>query len=383
MNRKQFLILVLALLVLGGAGIALFWQDIAAYRESGAKIGAKLLPDLKVADVAQVRLRDAKHAVTLVKKDSAWSVQERAGYPADVQAIADLLVKLVELKVTQAEQVGASLLPRIDLVEPGKGEGSGTLVEFGDAAAKPLARLVLGKKVLKKDPLNPLPAAKDGVPAGRYVLRSGSADTVVVVSDPLNAAEASPGKWLAKDFFKADRIKTLTVGGEGEAPKWKITRDVEWGQWKFAAGGGDLDASAAVGAVNSLANMAFTDVAVGAKVEDVEKAVVAVAETFDALTYTVKLAKMKGGDDYRLTVAVAGEPPAARTPEKDEKAEEKARRDKDFAETRKRLEERVAREKALAKWTYVVGKAAVEPLMKEREQMVAQRKRDEKAGART
>ena len=376
MNRKQFLILVVALLVLGGAGAALFWKDIEAYRDTGARIGAKLLPTLKVADVAQVRLQDAKDAVTLVKKESAWIVQERAGYPADIQAIADLLVKLVELKVTQAEQVGASLLPRIELVEPGKGEGAGTLVEFKDGAGKPLARMVLGKKVLKKDPLNPLPAAKDGVPAARYVLRLDAQDAVVVVSDPLNAADAKPGKWLAKDFFKADRIKTLTLGGDGEAPKWKIARDLEWGQWKFAAGAGDLDASAAVGAVNSLANISFTDVAIGAKSEETEKPVVAVAETFDALTYTIKLAKKKGADDYHLTVSIAGEPPHARTPEKDEKAEERERRDKDFVETRKRLEDRLAREKTLAIWTYVVARSAVEPLLKEREQMVAQKKKD-------
>jgi hypothetical protein len=378
MNRKQFLILVIALLVLGGAGVALFWQDIAAYRESGAKIGAKLLPNLKVADVAQVRLQDAKDTVTLVKKDNAWIVQERAGYPADIQAIADLLVKLVDLKVTQAEQVGASLLSRIELVEPGKGEGSGTLIEFSDGAGKPLARLILGKKVLKKDPLNPLPAAKDGVPAGRYVLRPESRETVVVVSDPLAAAEAAPGKWLAKDFFKAERIKTLSLGGEGEAPKWKIARDLEWGQWKFAAGGGDLDASAAVGAVNALANVAFTDVAIGAKPEEAEKPVAAVAETFDALTYTVKLARKKGSDDYLLTVQIAGEPPRTRAPEKDEKADERERRDKDFAETRKRLEERLARERTLAKWTYVVAKSAVEPLLKDREQMVAPKKKNDK-----
>jgi hypothetical protein len=375
MNRKQFLILVVALLVLGGAGIALFWKDIEAYRDTGAKIGAKLLPSLKVADVAQVRLQDAKDTVTLVKKENAWVVQERAGYAADIPAIADLLVKLVELKVTQAEQVGTSLLPRIDLVEPGKGEGAGTLVEFKDSAGKPLARLVLGKKVLKKDPLNPLPAAKDGVPAARYVLRLDSQDTVVVVSDPLNSAEAKPGKWLAKDFFKAERIKALGLADEGEAAKWKIARDVEWGQWKFAAGNGELDASAAVGAVNSLANISFTDVAIGAKAEDVEKSSVVVAETFDALTYTIRLAKKKGGDDYHLTVGISGEPPAARTPEKDEKAEERERRDKDFVETRKRLEERLAREKALAKWTYVVARSAVEPLFKEREQMVAQKKK--------
>src|SRR5262245_35703518 len=113
MNRKQFLILVVALLVLGGAGLALFWQDIAAYRESGAKIGARLLPQFKLADVAQMRLQDAKNQVTLARKETGWVVRERGDYPASFQEISDLMVKLAELKVTQSEQIGQSLLARI------------------------------------------------------------------------------------------------------------------------------------------------------------------------------------------------------------------------------------------------------------------------------
>jgi len=107
---------------------------------SGARIGAKLLPSLKIADVAQVRLQDSKQAVTLVRKDKTWVVQERGGYPASFQEISDLLIKLIEMKVTQAEQVGASLWPRVDLADPGKGEGSGTVIEFSDASGKSLAR---------------------------------------------------------------------------------------------------------------------------------------------------------------------------------------------------------------------------------------------------
>src|SRR5215210_1170039 len=98
MNRKQFLFLVLALIVLGGAGFALFYQDLASYRESGQKIGAKLLPNLKVADVAQIELRDAKQKATLVRKDNGWVVQERSGYPAEFKAISDLIIKLIDLK---------------------------------------------------------------------------------------------------------------------------------------------------------------------------------------------------------------------------------------------------------------------------------------------
>lgn len=371
MNRRQFLYLVVALVVLGGAGLALFWQDIADYRASGAKIGAKLLPDFKLADIAEVRLQDARHQVTLARKEKAWVVQERGGYPASFQEISDLMIKLAELKVTQAEQVGAALWPRVELADPGKGTGSGTLVEFKNGSGKVLASLVLGKKVLKKDPLNPLPAAKDGVPAGRYVRVASGKDAVVVVSDPLPKAEADPGRWLNKDFFKAERIRTLAAGPEGAAPAWKIMRAEEWGQWKLATGGGGLNPSAAVAAANKLGSLTFNDVATDAKGESGEKPLAVVAETFDNLLYTLRLAKRAKDDSYLVSFTVKGEPPKNRAPEKDEKADQKERRDKEFEESRKKLVERVAAEQALAKWTYVIAKSELEPLLKNRADMVA------------
>lgn len=374
MNRKQFLMLAIALVVLGGAGFAMFWQDIAAYRAAGAKIGARLLPNFKVSEVAQVRLQNAKSQTTLIKKDNAWWVKERGDYPADVQGIGDLLIKLVELKVTQSEAVGENLLPRLDLAAPEKGEGSGTLIEFKNAAGNAIAGLTLGKTVLKKDPVNPLPSAQNGVPAGRYVRIAGSRDTVVVVSDPLDSAEAGPAHWLAKGFFKADRIKTLTLAGDGAAP-WKITRNEEYGQWKFASGGGELDESAAVGAANALGGLAFNDVVSNPQAEETEKPVTVTAETFDNLTYALKIARKKAGGDYDVSFAVSGEPPRQRVPEKGEKPEEKARRDKEFAENLKKLEERIAREKALAKWTYVVSGKQLAPLVKDRIQFVAAKKK--------
>jgi hypothetical protein len=373
MSRKHFLYLVIALVVLGGAGLALFWQDIADYRASGAKIGAKLLPGLKIADVAEIRLQSPKHQATLARKEKNWVVQERGGYPASFQEISDLMIKLVELKVTQSEQVGASLLPRVELADPGKGEGGGTSIEFRDAAGKVLAGLVLGKKVLKKDPLNPLPAAKDGVPAGRYVRIVGAKDTVVVVSDPLGKAEADPGKWLDKEFFKAERIRTLAAGPEGASSHWKIARAEEWGQWMLV-GGGNLNPSAAVGAANKLGSLSFDDVALDPGTEAGGKPLVVVAETFDDLVYTVKLVQKGKGDEYFLSFTVKGEPPKVRAPEKGENAENKERRDKEFAESRKRLEERIAAEQALAKWTYVIGRRELEPLLRTRGEMVAPRR---------
>ena len=376
MNRKQFLILMLALVVLGGAGLALFWQDIAAYRSAGAKIGARLLPDFKVSEVAQVHLRDAAHEATLAHKENRWVVEQRAGYPANYAEISDMLIKLVELKVVQSETIGESLLPRVGLAPPGKpaqGEGKasdkpaekdtiGTLIEMKSAAGKAVAAVTLGKVVLKKDPGNPLPNAQNGVPAGRYVQVAG-AQNVAVVSDPLNKIEADPAHWLDKTFFKADRVKTLTVTVTGAGAGWKITRDEEWGQWRPLAGGGRLDASSAVGAVNALNNLAFTDVALKPESEAGEKTVNVTAETFDRLVYTFKITERKTGG-YFFHGNVEGEPPQQRTPEKDEKPQDKQRRDKEYAETLKKLNERIARERALAKWTYVVEAKTVEPFFK-------------------
>lgn len=367
MNRKQFLWLMLVVLLLGGAGLALFWKDFTAYRDSGASIGAQLLPGLKVSDVAKLRLQDATGEVTLELKDKVWRVAQRGGYPADFSEISGLILKLLDVKVLQSEAVGKSLHGRLDLLAPGKDvkEGSGTLLELADASGKTLASMVLGKVSLKKDPLNPLPNARDGVPAGRHILVAGKGDNVVVVSDPLEKAVARPGVWVARDFFKVERIRRLQVSGERGS--WAIARDEEWGQWKFAAGGGQLDPSAAVSANNALSNLSFSDVIVddstGAK-----PALTVTAETFDNLGYTIGLAPQADGN-FVLRFKVAGEPPKARKPEPKEKPEDAAKLDKEFADNRQRLEARVMLEQARSQWAYVVPAKQLAPLLAGREQL--------------
>ena len=399
MNRKQFLLMLVAVAVLGGAGLAMFWQELSGYKESGARIGAKVLPELKAADATEIRLKDAKNEVTLVSKGGSWSVKERGGYPADVGEISELLAKLVEAKIVQSESVGASLYSRLNLEEPGKAgapalpdkagapalpgqgkdEGTGTLLELKDKTGKLIARLIFGKVSLKKDPGNPLPNAVDGVPAGRYMIAPGKINSVVVVSDPFANVDAKAGRWLAKNFFKADRIKTLTVG-EGAA-QWKITRELEYSQWKFAAGAGQLDPSAAVGAVNALGQLAFSDVSTAAKVEG-DKVTTMVAETFDNLTYTIRVAKQKTGDDYLFNFVLTGEPPKTRVPEKDEKPDEIERRAKEYVDTLKLLEARSQFEKILGQWVYVMPAKSLEPMLKDRAQMVVQPRKpgDDKGG---
>jgi hypothetical protein len=369
MNRKSFLILLVLVAILGGAGLFLLKQDEGAWRGSGAKPGARPFEKAPVNDVAQIRLKDGTGEVTLVDQGGRWTVKERGDYRANHQDVGDLLVKLPEAKVVQSETVGATLLPRLNLVEPGKSAKpaeAGTQLELSDKGGKPLASILLGKKVIKTEP-SPLPI-KQETPVGRYVLVPGN-PTVMVLSEPFNMAEAKPARWLAKDFFKVERVKLVEASGEGGA--WRIARSEEAGQWKFGDGAGQLDPSAAVAIANGLASISFSDVAPGLKIETLEKVRTVVAETFDGLVYTLKLAKKPDGSDYYLTMTVAGEPPRERKPEPGEKPEDKARLDKYFAESLKKLDERLKLEKDLAAWTYVVPAKALEPLLKERAQLVA------------
>ncbi len=385
MNRKSFLVLLGLVAVLGGAGLMLFWNDLSAWRKSDAKIGSKLFEKLAVSDIAQIQLTDGKGSVRLVIKDKRWVVEQRNGYGANNQDIGDLLIKLTELKVVQTESVGDSLLPRLNLIDPAKGgnkdataadakdakdskpgDAIGTRLELFDATGKSAASILLGKKVIKIED-SPLPI-KPQTPVGRYVLMPGSA-TVLVVSDALVVAEANAGRWVAKSFFKAERIRSLTASGDGA--QWKIARPEEYGQWKFADGAGELDASAAVGAVNSLANLAFSDIAAGVKPDELVKPRSFVAETYDNLVYTVKIAKQPEGDDYYLSVAITGEPPRTRTPEKGEKPEDKERLDKQFADALVKLDERLKAEKELGAWTFVVAGKTLEPLLKDRAALIA------------
>jgi len=188
-----------------------------------------------------------------------------------------------------------------------------------------------------------------------------------VVSDPLEKAVAAPGAWVAKDFFKADRIRSLQLAGEGVSG-WKIARDEEWGQWKFAAGGGQLNPSAAVSATNALGSLAFSDVVIDDKA-GTEKVAVLTAETFDNLTYVIKLAPQANGD-FVLSYTVAGTPPKTRKAEAKEKPEDAAKLDKEFANNLKLLEARVMLEQARSQWAYVLPAKTAAALLLKREQMV-------------
>jgi len=387
MNRKQLLVLLALVLVVGGAGLLLRKKEDSSWTSGNVGIGKKLMANLPINDISHVVIKQGAAELNLEKKDDLWRVRERDGYPANYTELADFLLKVRDLKAAQTETVGPSQLPRLGLST--QGTNAATVVEFRDKSDKTLQSLLLGKKHMKKSD-RPSPfgdAGEDGWPDGRYIKVGNDATTVVVISDPMASIEPKPEQWLSKDFFHVDRVKSISVSFSVETNSWKLSRETESGEWKLAdtRPGELLDSAKTASVANPLSSPSFVDVINGAKPEmlGLDKPTLATLETFDDFTYTLKVGG-KTNDNYPLMIQVAGSVAKERTPGKDEKPEDKAKLDKEFKDKQAKLEEKLAQEKTLEKWTYLVSSWTLDALLKERSHFMVEKKdetkKDDKKG---
>jgi len=365
-GKQLFILLVLAALA-GGAWYYLGKENRSTWSETGG--GGGKIVDFPINDVARLKIKTSAGELNLVKKNDTWTVQERADYPATFVQVSDLLRKLWELKTVQDVKVGASQLPRLELEEPGKGDKTGTLVEFTSADGKTLAALLLGKQHVRKSEGGGEMGGFGGFPTGRYVKAVGNAK-VSLVSEPLTEVATKPEAWLLKDFVKVDGVKSITVAGPTDAQKWTVTRDSATAEWKLADAKPDekVDPAKASPLGGIFSSPSFVDVlAPDAKPEEtgLDKPTVATIETFDGFRYELKIGKANG-ENHAVSVAVSANLPKERPPGKDEKPEDKTKLDEEFKAKLKKQEEKLATEQKFAGRAYLVAKFAVEPLLKDR-----------------
>lgn len=351
MSARIAAMLVVLLLALGGGALLLNQQGQSQRPAGAAALGQPVLKNLKAADIAAIAIREPGATITLERKAEQWTIAERAGFPADVEKVRDLVLKALELKVGQSEPIGEKDRARLKL------DDSSTQLEFRGADGKPLARLLVGRKFFKREPENPDRAIGDG----RFVLLPEDAKTVVVVSDPLTLASAKSAHWISRSGFAVEKVKAMEValaGGE----RWKIERPGDNAGWKLSPlrAGEKLNVIRANSASYSLSSVELADVAApGAKSADtgLDKPVTIVASTFDGLTYTVKLGKPAGDNTY-ASVAIAGEAKASGP---------------DAAERGKKIAERLPREKALAAHTLLIAKSRFEDILRKRAELLEQK----------
>ena len=337
-------------------------------------MGDKVFPNFQPNDVAAIHVK-AGADLNVVRRNDVWRVQERGDYPANFGQISDLLIKLKDLKVVEAETVGSSDLVRVNLDEPGKGGDSGTLVEFKDNQGKLLNTLVVGKKHMREQNESPHSPLAGSTPNGRYILLPNDPNTVLLISDPLNSLQPNPQPWLSRDFFTLEKMKSVSLVSTNAANSWKLARETESASWVMADGkpGEVLDTRKAALTVNALAYPTFGDVIVPTPPPDktgLDKPMVVTFETFDRFTYTLKIGAKPTEQSYYMAVAVTADIPAGRVAGKDEKPEDRQKLDMEFQDRTKKFQNKLKQEQALAPWVYVVNSWILDPLMADRGQLL-------------
>ena len=351
MNRKQFLVLLAVLALLAAAGAGVMLSDRTAWKAPDSRIGQKVIAGLKISDVAEIAISDASGELHLVRADGGWRLRERADFPADTDRIGGLLVKLAELKIVQAESLPESQRARLQLADPkdAAAAGAATLLELKDGKGQSLARLLLGKTVLKKSEV-PVPGGGDSVPAGRYLLAGGDAATVLTVSEPFALVEPKPELWLVRDLIRVDRAKTITATGGDGKPRWQVTRETDAGLWKLAGASEKADLQKLQDVAGALYSITLADVVADPSKADtgLDKPVTIRAETFDGATYTLRIGN-RDKDRYYVGVDVAGEPTrqsSSARPAKTRSPRTRKRKTRNSPITLKRLRRTSRREKS-------------------------------------
>ena len=145
MQRRGFLVLVGATVVL--AGLAVVSQRNAAQngRAAVAATGERALPNLapNPAALAWVRINRGAMKANFAQIGGHWSVVEKGNYPADEAKVRRLLLGLADLTLVEAKTTRPELFPRLDVDDPSNGKATQVVVQ--DRQGQVVGQLIVGK----------------------------------------------------------------------------------------------------------------------------------------------------------------------------------------------------------------------------------------------
>ncbi|MCD6041225.1 MAG: hypothetical protein K0R40_828 [Burkholderiales bacterium] len=307
MNARAAIILVVLLAVLGGGALLYQQQERTRRPQNVDTLGRVLLKDLKAADIAAIRVVEAKATLTVQRKGERWVIAERGDFPADQAKVREFVLKAIGLKVGQSEPLGEKDRARLNL------DDSGARVEFNDAGGKTLGALIVGRKYFKREVDNPGKTPADG----RFVALPGETGTAFLVGDALAQATTRTADWIDRTSFQVEKVKTLEVRYPG-GDDWRIERAADNADWRLvgARPGEKLDTPKANAASYSLQLLELADVApkeaaTDTKMSGLDQPVAIDATTLDGASYAIKVGKL-AGDNHYVSFTASGVKPEAK-----------------------------------------------------------------------
>jgi hypothetical protein len=192
-NRQRFIaLLVAALVVISGALYLSSRRNETAEQRGGALLPS-LAQEMNTVTSLSVRKGAATPTVTLHLQGNAWTVAERADYPADVSKLRKLLLALSDAKLVEQKTSNPASFHLIGVDDPASPGASGAEVSF--AAKDGNHAVIIGKPVSD----------------GNFARRAGENTSYIV--QPAISFEAEPRYWIDSRLIDIPtaNIQSVTV----------------------------------------------------------------------------------------------------------------------------------------------------------------------------
>jgi uncharacterized protein DUF4340 len=217
-NRQRFIaLLVAALVVISGALYLSSRRNETAEQRGGALLPS-LAQEMNTVTSLSVRKGAATPTVTLHLQGNAWTVAERADYPADVSKLRKLLLALSDAKLVEQKTSNPASFHLIGVDDPASPGASGAEVSF--AAKDGNHAVIIGKPVSD----------------GNFARRAGENTSYIV--QPAISFEAEPRYWIDSRLIDIPtaNIQSITVK-PATGPAYTVHRAAPAGGGSSAAAG--------------------------------------------------------------------------------------------------------------------------------------------------
>jgi hypothetical protein len=271
MTSRRLLILGIVAIVAIVAGVWLADQQSSSGTSAGTgALYPGLEEQLNAVNAVHIYKAGDARVVQLVRKDDAWQVSDRDGYPADDAKVRKLLIALADAKIVEQKTSDPAQYATLG-VEDTKGSGATSLRIELVGTPQPVA-LIVGKQ---------------GMGArSNYVRRAGEPESWLI--DATLDTSATPDAWLRKDIIdvSADRMQSATVSAQKGKPYTaaKSTRADQNFAVEGLPKGKSLSAPTAANSIaTALTALSLADVKPASAFQSTPPAARATFKTFDGL----------------------------------------------------------------------------------------------------
>jgi hypothetical protein len=292
MNAKTLYALIAAAFV---ALIAAWWINSShAPVSESAERSKSLLPGLRerLNDITAITLTGADNQVVATFKHGSdgWSIEQKAGYPADVPKLREFLLKLADATVLETKTSNPKLYADLGVEDVKGKDAKGILVSL--EGLKEPVRLIVGNY-------------NGGGGGGTFVRREGEAQTLLVKGNL--AVEKTVGGWEKHELtdIAANRLKQVTIANP-DGKTLKVYKD-QPGDANFKVAdvpkGREVSSEFVANAVGAtLSGLRSEDVFAAKEMPPPDKVYKANYAAFDGLNVGL-VAWVKDGKDYAQLTA--------------------------------------------------------------------------------